>query len=173
MPDGTSLLIPFIPAPHSSEFSTTFEFCLMVICFLQTKQSRLEGIFVVMLLLLLLSHFSRVQLCATPQTAAHQAPLSLGGKNTGVGCHFPLHCSDEIIHRQHSLSEMCLDSLSQWCLQHHSSLLLLRCFSLSGPHTGAHVIICFRSLIPSIFCSFSRTDSREGVRKKKNLNLIW
>ena len=30
------------------------------------------------LLLLLLSHFSRVQLCATPQTAAHQAPLSMG-----------------------------------------------------------------------------------------------
>ena len=31
-----------------------------------------------MLLLLLLSHFSRVQLCATPWTAAHQAPPSLG-----------------------------------------------------------------------------------------------
>ena len=31
-----------------------------------------------MLLLLLLSHFSRVQLCGTPQTAAHQGPLSLG-----------------------------------------------------------------------------------------------
>ena len=30
------------------------------------------------LLLLLLSHFSRVRLCATPQTAAHQAPPSLG-----------------------------------------------------------------------------------------------
>ena len=29
-------------------------------------------------LLLLLSHFSRVQLCATPETAAHQAPPSLG-----------------------------------------------------------------------------------------------
>jgi len=28
--------------------------------------------------LLLLSHFSRVRLCATPQTAAHQAPPSLG-----------------------------------------------------------------------------------------------
>ena len=28
--------------------------------------------------LLLLSHFSRVQLCATPQMAAHQAPPSLG-----------------------------------------------------------------------------------------------
>ena len=31
-----------------------------------------------MLLLLLLSHFSRVRLWATPQTAAHQAPPSLG-----------------------------------------------------------------------------------------------
>ena len=31
-----------------------------------------------MLLLLLLSRFSRVRLCATPQTAAHQAPPSLG-----------------------------------------------------------------------------------------------
>ena len=31
-----------------------------------------------LLLLLLLSHFSRVRLCATPQTAAHQAPPSLG-----------------------------------------------------------------------------------------------
>ena len=26
----------------------------------------------------MLSHFSRVRLCATPQTAAHQAPPSLG-----------------------------------------------------------------------------------------------
>ena len=30
------------------------------------------------LLLLLLSHFGRVRLCVTPQTAAHQAPPSLG-----------------------------------------------------------------------------------------------
>ena len=28
--------------------------------------------------MLLLSHFSRIRLCATPQTTAHQAPLSLG-----------------------------------------------------------------------------------------------
>ena len=41
-------------------------------------------------LLLLLSRFSRVRLCATHQTAAHQAPPSRHspGKNTGVGCHF-------------------------------------------------------------------------------------
>ena len=31
-----------------------------------------------LLLLLLLSRFSHVRLCATAQTAAHQAPLSLG-----------------------------------------------------------------------------------------------
>ena len=29
-------------------------------------------------LLLMLSHFSRVRLCVTPETAAHQAPPSLG-----------------------------------------------------------------------------------------------
>ena len=31
-----------------------------------------------MLLLLLLSRFSRVQICVTPWTAAHEAPPSLG-----------------------------------------------------------------------------------------------
>ena len=43
-------------------------------------------------LLLLLSCFSRVRLCATPETAAHQAshPWDSPGKNTGVGCHFLL-----------------------------------------------------------------------------------
>ena len=44
------------------------------------------------LLLLLLSHISHVQLCATPEMAAHQAPhpWDSPGKNTGVGCHFLL-----------------------------------------------------------------------------------
>ena len=48
----------------------------------------------VMLLLLLLSHFSHVRPCATPWTAAHQAPhpWDSPGKNTGVGCHFLLQC---------------------------------------------------------------------------------
>ena len=45
-------------------------------------------------MLLLLRRFSRVQLCATPDTAAHQAsrPWDSPGKNTGVGCHFLLQC---------------------------------------------------------------------------------
>ena len=44
--------------------------------------------------LLLLSRFSHVQLCATPHTAAHQAPCpwDAPGKNTGVGCHVLLQC---------------------------------------------------------------------------------
>ena len=42
----------------------------------------------------MLSHFCRIRLSATPQMAAHQAPLSLGfsRQNTGVGCHFLLQC---------------------------------------------------------------------------------
>ena len=46
------------------------------------------------LLLLLLSRFSCVQLCATPKTAAHQAPRTWDspGKNTGVSGHFLLQC---------------------------------------------------------------------------------
>ena len=43
------------------------------------------------LLLLLLSRFSCVRLCATPETAAHQAPPSLGfsGQEHWSGLQFP------------------------------------------------------------------------------------
>ena len=45
-------------------------------------------------ILLLLSRFSHVRLCATPEMTAHQAPRPWDspGKNTGVGCHFLLQC---------------------------------------------------------------------------------
>ena len=43
------------------------------------------------LLLLLLSRFSHVQLCATPQMGAH-CLWDSPSKNTGVGCHFLLQC---------------------------------------------------------------------------------
>ena len=44
--------------------------------------------------ILLLSHFSRVRLCATPQTAAHQAPPSLGfsRQEHWSELHFLLQC---------------------------------------------------------------------------------
>ena len=46
------------------------------------------------LLLLLLSRFSRVRLCATPETAFYQVPLSLGfsRQEQWSGCHFLLQC---------------------------------------------------------------------------------
>ena len=52
-----------------------------------------------LLLLLLLSRFSRVRLCATPQTAAHQAPPSLGFSRqehwSGLPFPSPIHESEK------------------------------------------------------------------------------
>jgi len=45
-----------------------------------------------LLLLLLLSRFSRVRLCATPETAAQQAPPSLGFSRQEHWSVFLLHC---------------------------------------------------------------------------------
>ena len=51
------------------------------------------------MLLLLLSHFSRVRLCVTPWTAAHQAPLSLGFSRqehwSGLPFPSPMHESEK------------------------------------------------------------------------------
>ena len=51
------------------------------------------------LLLLLLSHFSHVRLCATPETAAHQAPPSLGFSRkehwSGLPFPSPMHESEK------------------------------------------------------------------------------
>ena len=51
------------------------------------------------LLLLLLSRFSRVRLCATPEMAAHQAPLSLGFSRqehwSGLPFPSPMHESEK------------------------------------------------------------------------------
>ena len=50
------------------------------------------------MLLLLLSRFSRVRLCATPETAAHQAPTSLGFSRqeqwSGLPFPSPMHESE-------------------------------------------------------------------------------
>ena len=56
----------------------------------------------------MLSHFSRVRLCVTPQTAAHQLPRPLDspGKNTGVGCHFLLQCMK--VKRESEVAQSCL-----------------------------------------------------------------
>ena len=56
----------------------------------QRETHSLEGV-----MLLLLSHFSHVRLCATPETAAHQDPPSLGFSRqehwSGLPFPFPMH----------------------------------------------------------------------------------
>ena len=60
---------------------------------LQAESSPVEA------LLLLLSRFSRARLCATPQTAAHQAPPSLGFSRqehwSGLPFPSPMHESEK------------------------------------------------------------------------------
>ena len=58
------------------------------------------------MLLLLLSRFSCVRLCVTPQTAFHQAPLSLGFSRqehwSGLPCPSPMHESES------EVAQLCL-----------------------------------------------------------------
>ena len=63
------------------------------------ESDRPEQLTLTLLLLLLLSHFSRGRLCATPQTAAHQAPPSLGFSRqehcSGLPFPSPMHESEK------------------------------------------------------------------------------
>ena len=65
-------------------------------------------IIVNLLLLLLLSRFSYVRLCATPETAAPRLPCPWDspGKNTGVGCHFLLQCMK--VKSESEVAQLCL-----------------------------------------------------------------
>ena len=59
-------------------------------------------------LLLLLSHFSHVRLCVTPETAAHQAPLSLGfsRQEHWSGLLFLLQCMK--VKSESEVAQLCL-----------------------------------------------------------------
>ena len=60
------------------------------------------------MLLLLLSLFSRVRLCATPwwQPIRLPRPWDSPGKNTGVGCHFLLQCMK--VKSESEVTQLCL-----------------------------------------------------------------
>ena len=72
------------------------------------------------LLLLLPSHFSRVRLCATPWTAAHQAsrPWDSPVKNTGVGCHFLLQCRK--VKSKREVAQSCPTLATPWTAAHQA-----------------------------------------------------
>ena len=75
-------------------WSNTFVYHILSLSLVRLFLLLAAWIHFVYMLLLLLSHFSCVRLCATPEKAAHQAPRPWDspGKNTGVGCHFLLQC---------------------------------------------------------------------------------
>ena len=56
----------------------------------------------------MLSHFSRVQLCATPQTAAHQAPLSLEFSRQEHWSGGPLPPPTPLLRRFHVFARSCV-----------------------------------------------------------------
>ena len=95
-----------------------------------------------MLLLLLLSRFSHVRLCATPKTAAHQAPLSLGFSRqehwSGLPFPSPMHESEsEVAQSCPTLSDP---------------------IDCSPPGSSIHgifqarVLECYRAVIPASSC---------------------
>ena len=68
------------------------------------------------LLLLLLSRFSCVRLCATPKMAAHQAPLSLGfskQEHWQLDCHFLLQCMK--VKSESEVTHWCIDQSYGLC----------------------------------------------------------
>ena len=71
--------------PHTAEkFDYIYIYVFVSLSIYHKARSKLQqGSGARELLLLLLSHFSRVRLCATPWTAAHQAPQSMGSHRVG------------------------------------------------------------------------------------------
>ena len=60
-----------------------------------------------LLLLLLLSRFSRDRLCATPETAAHQAPPSLGFSRQEHWSRFPVPSPMHEVNSESEVAQSC------------------------------------------------------------------
>ena len=113
-----------------------------------------------LLLLLLLSCFSRVRLCATPETAAHQAPPSLGFSRQEYwsGLPFP--------------SPVCESEKWKWSLSVVSDSLrphglqctrLLHPWDFPGKSTGVGCHCLLRNCLLGVQNCFSSAKSRKEV----------
>ena len=95
----------FLPCPQSqpprqtNTHTHTLSLSLSLSLSLPPSLSPLPSLPLIVWLLLLLSHFSCVRLCATPETAAHQAPPSLGFSRqdhwSGLPFPSPVHESEK------------------------------------------------------------------------------
>ena len=90
-----------------------------------------------MLLLLLLSHCSRVRLCATPQTAAHQAPPCLGFSRQEHWSGLPFPSPMQESEKREGSRSVVSDSSRPHGLQ---PTRLLRAWDFPGKRTGVGCI---------------------------------
>ena len=108
-------------------FDMIWSFCVYNSVFLFTTSCYPGNIFpysyqlcrnMLLLLLLLLSRFGRVRLCATPQTSAHQALLPLGFSRqvhwSGLPFPSPMHESES------EVAQSCLTLLTAWTAAHQA-----------------------------------------------------
>ena len=112
-------------------------------------------------LLPLLSRFSHVRLCATPQTAAHQAPLSLGFSRqehwSGLPWPSPMHESE----KGKGSCSVVFDSSRPHGLQ---PTRLLRPWDLPGKRTG----VGCHCLLRSLFIHYNKS-----VEKNENCSFYF
>ena len=111
------------------------------------------------ILLLLLSCFGRVRLCATPWTAAHQAPLSMGFSRqeywSGVPLPSPILYVSILIFDFLILYSLCHVIVPVSCgllLLLHSSLSSFFCSALYVP-VSRGLLLSLHSSLSSFFCS--------------------
>ena len=109
------------------------------------------------LLLLLLSHCSRVRLCATPKTAAHQAPLSLGSfrQEHWSGLPFP-----SPVHESEKWKWSCSFMSNSWRPHGLQPTRLLRPWDFPGKSTGVgcHCLLCLLMCRRYKLISVQRTE---------------
>ena len=104
------------------------------------------------MLLLLLSRFSRVRLCATPWTAAHQASPSMGFSRQE-------HCSGLPFP-----SPMCESEVAQLCLTFHDPM------DCSPPGPSVHGIFQAR-VLEWVAIAFSKMTNPDSVLKSRDITL--
>ena len=96
---GDGNLLYFILAAYSHKISLNGTH-ICAFYYMYIRYNNMHHIVILHIMILLLSHFSRVRLCVTPQTSAHQALLPLGFSRqenwSGLPFPSPMHKSEKV-----------------------------------------------------------------------------